>query len=252
MSLGGTIAAVWSLPTGVQMGIRSQEPDPGQKTGRAQWVYQPVANGARINAFLAGYPFGVQCHYDGASKPCRSAITGGVLGCKYCGVGHEPEWRGFTPIYTEHYLWRFVLIPPEYLEAVRELPLSSLIRVSRGNRKYDPPLIKPDPWRTLPLPPDAERAKPIDLLPSLLKCWKDPELTKWHMENPNPRASVNAVSLPADVPPAIAERMRPPPVKTADEIDAQLDKVIGHLTHKGEALKRGKVSPNGKHPPPAG
>lgn len=233
------------------MGIEHREPDPWKSRKPAKWNYQVVQNGGRMNAFLGAYPFGVQCHFDHGSKPCLNDMTKGDLPCKYCGVDDEPEWRGYTAIYTTEYLPRFVIITDDYLESVREIPIHAQVKISRGNGAKDPVILRADLWRTLPLPPSPERNAPVDLLPSLLRMWKIPALVKWHADHSTPARAVQVVPPAEVVPPAIAERMAPAALPTPDQIEAKLDEVLSNLVHKGKRMSRARPSTNGTHPPPS-
>ena len=240
-----------SQPTGVQMDNLAQEPNPGRKGGYQKWDYLPVENGTTTAGFLAAYPYGVYCHHTGGSKPCLVSYTRGALACPRCNPDKPAEWRGFTAIWDREYVPRFVIVTGDYLEAIREIPIGSLIEVSRKKAKYSPCVIRQHNWRTLPLPPSAKRSEPVDIVPALLKQWKMPELTLWYFAQPKEIRSVSPVTLPVDVPPVIQERMRPGTVPTAEAVDAKLDEVLGNLVHKGKRLARGKPSANGTHPPPS-
>jgi len=231
------------------MSIVSQEPDPGRTGGDQRWDYLSVKNGTTVAAFLAAHPFGVWCHHDYGSKPCRIRVTAGAIPCPRCNPDRPAVWRGYTAIWSREYRPMFVIVTEDYLEAVREIPIGSQVKIARGNKVYDPAVIRAELWRTEPLPPSAARERPIDLMPSLLKLWEDADLTKWHTESRPAPVSVTPVSPPADVPAAIAERMAGW-VRPSDEaIDAKLDESIARLRHQGESLKRGRPSKNGTHPP---
>lgn len=227
----------------------SQEPTPGKKGGHQKWDYLSVENGLTTCGFLAAYPLGVQCHHLGGSKPCLLKFTHGALPCKMCSADKPPEWRGFTAIWDREYVPRFVVITEDYCESVREIPLKSLIKISRAKTKYSPCVIRADQWRTQPLPPNARRDVPVDLIPALLRQWKLPELTLWYFEQLKSDVGVTPVSLTTPVPPAIAERSKLVTLPSEEQIEAQLDKVMAHLTHKGKSLERAKPSRNGHGPP---
>jgi len=158
----------------------SQEPDPAPRSeDRRKWDYVSVPNGGSIVGYLAGYPFGVHTHHVGHTKPCKRRMTHSALVCPFCEGGLAPVWRGYTPIYDREYLPRYVLITQDYLESVREIPVHAQVRISRAKPEKSPPIIRPELWTPKALPLGHGRDREPDLLPSLLRTWKDDELKRW-------------------------------------------------------------------------
>lgn len=211
-----------------------------------RWVYLPLKNGATANGFLAGPVVGVWCHWMGRSRPCRRLMSDGALSCAMCADAQEPDWRGYVPFYSAEYVRMFTVITADYLESVREIPLHAQIKMARGRNKHDPVVIRPDLWRTTPLPPAADRDAAADLVPFLLKMWKDAELIEWHLGSDAPLSSgpecgpVNRLAAPT-------LHIEEPPQKGdtrsgADILGAVLDGIGGD----DEPAAKSKPHRNGK------
>jgi len=237
----------------------SQTPSPGTKNGTQKWDYLTIENGTTTCGFLAAYPLGVWCHHASGSKPCLIRFTSGTLRCPRCNPDKPAEWRGFVALWDREYVPRFVIVTGEYYESILEIPIGSLVKVSRGKAKYSPCVIRPDPWRTLPLPPSPNRSAEVDLLPSLMRQWKIPELTLWWVEHrvagvgDAPAASTPATPKPPRKRPAVPDV----PVTEADreegaeELLKVSNRIRGRLAVR--ALTDGISTPipsaNGQHPP---
>ena len=188
------------LTNGVQMGMRSQKPDPRRETGAPVWKYQPVENGKYTVGFLAGPTVGVHCHYHGKSKPCRTHATEGALTCPYCSPDDIAQWRGFVPYYDREYVRRFVCIGPEYAEATDEIPLHAQVKIMRPLSSKASCIVRAEAFRPLPMPVTKDREHAADLLPSLFRVWKDSELEAWHRANPDEKPRPTAAAKPSRYP----------------------------------------------------
>jgi hypothetical protein len=161
--------------------IRSQKPTPEKGCAKVwKWDYEAPENGKSTVGFLAGPPCGCWVHFTFGSKPCRRKMTKSKLVCPFCEDKWEPVWRGYVPYYDREYVRRFVVITEDYYESVNEIELHAQIRLSRDKDTHAPVVIRPDTWRTQPLPTKADRAEPVDLMPFLCRVlWKDAELTEY-------------------------------------------------------------------------
>jgi hypothetical protein len=160
----------------------SQKPGtPGTKTGVRRWTYNAIPNGTKHKGFKAGDPFGVYVHYiNRKSLPCKERITKGELVCPFCDGKYVPEWRGYTPFWSQEYAPFFCLITEEYYEATCEIEHLAPVTISRGPLNTDPAIMRYDAWRATPIPHNAMRAKPVDLSTFLIDViWKDEELCRW-------------------------------------------------------------------------
>lgn len=213
-------------------------------------MYQPIANGASVTGWKAGQPVGVYTHFSGGTKPCRRRMTGSALVCPFCEANQSPIWRGYVPYYDPEYVRRFVLISEDHLEACEEIGHLSQIRISRAKGSRQPVVMSACNWRVASIPPSKDREQPVDLMPFLLKLWKDEELAKYASAQAD-ITSIEHRDRHAVVPPAIEARRKsaaalPPEkrfvVKTDDEL-VPLSELLPNLS----AMKNGK---NGKHKPP--
>lgn len=107
-------------------------------------------------------------------------MTASALICHHCDQRIKSAWRGYVPYYDEEYTRRFVLIAPEYLEAVTEIEHLAPIVVTRGKSKIEPVVIRPKIWRTQPIPHSTERERPVDLALFCVRVlWCDDILAAW-------------------------------------------------------------------------
>lgn len=231
--------------------FHSERPKKNPLGGKeTRWSYQQVEKGKSVFGWLAGPPTGVYTHHAGATKPCRRLMTNGKLTCPYCESKYVPVWRGYTPFYDTEYTRRFVLISEDYEESVSEIPHLAMIALSRGKGPRDPVVIKPNMWRTTPLPDNSERAKPVDLRLFLLRLWKDVELQQWSLgQTP---ALPRTVAEIADFHPNTAT-----PENRIAGLVALGEQIIvkdadGRRTVNEEFVKQAKAKQNGngKHKPP--
>jgi len=204
-----------------------------------------VPNGTSTTGFIAGKPVGVFVHHVGQSKPCKREMTDSALVCPYCEAGHLPTWRGYTPFYDRDYVRRFVLIAEDIYESVEELPLHAQIRIARGKGSREGVTVRPELWRTSPLPPSKDRAAWVDLMPFLLDMWKDDELRRWV---PSISAIENATRDQG------AELLREAGARELDQIANRIKakvqvKPVPDETGCTDAINRikDKVGKNGKH-----
>jgi hypothetical protein len=246
------------------MSVRSRVPNGEEPGKQSYWQYLPVPSGARIKLILAGPTIWVEVHPVGFSKPCRSALTNNALPCPHCGVT-RCEWRGYTPAWDEMGMPRMVLFSKFAKPIIDGLPPCPSVEVNRGPGKKDPVMCKVTAWGGADVHTLARRHWPADPSTAMLCMWKDPEVTKWVLDNPAPLVTDTAVSLPPDpVPEVIAERARPKPVQTGKKrgpktappqpplprpIDDTLDRVFGNLKHK---FGLPPASANGSHDPGGG
>lgn len=177
------------------MSVRGKDPDPRGLGKVARWLYWTVPTGGSANGFIAGSTVGVWCHWVGRSKPCRRLTSDGALSCSLCAAGEEPVWRGYVPIYDPQYVRRIVVITADHAESVREIPLHAQVKMRRGRNKHDPLIITPDLWRITPLPDSPERSGPADIVPALLRMWRDAELIEWHLNSDIPVSSESEVAM---------------------------------------------------------
>jgi hypothetical protein len=188
-----------------------------------------------VPGFLAGHPFGAWVHFlNHVSKPCRIRMTNGALECPMCQV--EPAvWRGYTPFYSSEYRRMFCLVSEEHLESVREIDVWAQVKIGRAEPKKSPVVVRQIVWRTSPLPPSPERPAAVNLLPFLLRLWKDEDLLRWHVEGTRAAA------------PAVRDRSRVS-LKPDDETALIRDclPVSRGLTPLGDVLD-GAPAENGRH-----
>ena len=180
------------------MGIASQDPDPGKGKRFARWEYLSVPNGSQAVGFKAGRCFGCHVHFIGGSKPCRQRITKGALQCAYCLMGQESAWRGYCPLYTREYQRKYVMIPEDLKEVWDEIADHAQIVLTRPRSSKAPIIPQAKLWRTEPLPPAESREGEIDLLPNLLRAWKDAELAAWHHQTSDTPVSKTALPKTLD------------------------------------------------------
>lgn len=171
------------------MSMQSKDPDPRGLGRVARWLYWPIPNGGTACGFLAGPVVGVWSHWVGRSKPCRRLTSDGALSCALCSDGEDPVWRGYLPVYDPQYVRRIVVITADHAESVREIPLHAQVKMKRGKNKHDPCVVTADLWRTTPLPDSPDRSAPADIVPALLRMWRDVELIQWHMSSDIPVSS---------------------------------------------------------------
>lgn len=155
--------------------IRSQDPDPQEGCNRiGRWTYLKVANGGSANGFLAGKPVGVWGHHLGGTKPCRKKMTGGRHPCPYCSEGVALVWRGYTPVFDQDYVQRFVCIPADIKKSVDEIGEHQQVRMTRAKSSKAPVILRAEQWRMHPFPKAGAPKWPVDLMPYLVKyVWKD-------------------------------------------------------------------------------
>lgn len=205
------------------MSVRSKNPGGGGGSPIQSWVYLSVPNGGSAVAFMAGRPFGVYCHAVGKrSKPCRLLTTDGALSCAYC-CKEKPVWRGYVPLYSREYVRSFVVISEDYNEAVCEIPRFEQVKLFRAKVVTAPVVIRAENWRTTPLPPSQTREAEPDMLPCLLRLWKDEELAAWHRKSDIP---VSQQPCPT-APPA-------PSVPVADELGLMKELVRSRINWPGK------------------
>ena len=117
----------------------------------------------------------------------------GKLTCPHCTVEHQPDWSGYTPFYDTSYVRRFVIIKQDYLESVREIPLHAQVCISRELDTHAPAVIVPKVHCVRGLPKSKDRDGAVDLMPFLLRLWKDAELSRFAAENHVPVVSRDPV-----------------------------------------------------------
>lgn len=154
-----------------------------EEEGCWRWTYNEVQPNSSHRGWIAGKPFGAFLHFlSKKSEPCRARMTGHALACPHCETKVKVQWRGYVPYYDEEYTRRFVLIAPEYLEAVAELEHLAPVVITRGKSKIDPVIIRGKVWRvTQPtIPHSAERADPVNLALFCVRVlWRDDILAAW-------------------------------------------------------------------------
>lgn len=207
------------------MGVRSTQPQEGPGQPVERWVYLPVPLGGTEMGFLAGPVLGIYCHTVGKrSKPCRALVSDGALSCPLCGKV-ERVWRGYVPIYDRDLTNRFVVIPREYFETVSLIERFSQVKLYRGKPATSPVVIRAENWRTTPIPQNCARDRLPDLVPTLLRMWRDDELSRWHAASDIP------VSQVPDTPPPPVARV---PLAPADELAKMKEQVRNRINWPGK------------------
>jgi len=162
--------------------IRSRKPQmPGGEKQVAHWSRAKMPVTSKMRGWKAGPVCGTFIHFvHRQSVPCLDMMSEGVLACPHCQLAQQWEWKGYLPFYDEDYARRFVIISAPIFEAVEEIPHLAMIEVQRGKNDKDPVLVRPNNWRTTPLPHSAERAEQVDLMRFLVQVlWKSTELMRF-------------------------------------------------------------------------
>lgn len=241
------------------MGMRSYDPIPRGEKGEP-WDHLPVPVSKSEVGWLASHPLGIICHQDRQTIGCRSYLTDGHLPCWRC----QPEaampkkWAGYVAVIDKNLMARFVIIGETMRDGVLALPPYAMIRISKGKNPKDPIVVAADNWRTLPIPPSAQRPWPVDLTETVLRLWRDPELAAWIHANPAPAAPAPAAPAPAPAEKPKARRKTkaeerataaypiPLPPDPAGE-PAALDSVMSSLMKKAANLKPSANGDGGSH-----
>lgn len=193
------------------MSVRSQEPGECGRGPVQNWKYLDVPCGGSAVGFMGGRYVGVWCHtVHKRSKPCRLRMSEGALSCPHCSR-LELVWRGYVPIYDREYVWRFVVINADYRESVGEIERFTQVKMFRGKQATAPIVIRAENWRTLAIPRSTDRTAEPELVPALLRMWKDDELSAWHYATAG-AAPIGPVSppdppSPPDAPAALVNRV---------------------------------------------
>lgn len=206
------------------MSIRSQEPDPGKKTGVQRWGYHPIANGGSTVGFLAGPPTGVYTHHDHVTKPCRRRLTDGHLACPYCGVGKDPVWKGALPYYSREYAREWVWTSEEHRLSLLEIPLHAQIEISRDKKRCSPCVARPKLFRTYPLPEPFASQPAVSLIDLLVGVvWDDAELQTYHTSR-----AVEILKTAMSLPPTPTDQgeriLREAGVRELDQVESKIRK----------------------------
>jgi hypothetical protein len=121
------------------------------------------------------------CHLLKRTKPCVEYMTSGEVKCRWCEADIGTLVMGYQPLYTQlNGKSVYELLHDDDRDNVDAIPLHNRVLVGRqlpkGSTIYVMNLLDQNPpWITS----DPERLKPAEILVSLLKMWKIPELSHW-------------------------------------------------------------------------
>lgn len=234
------------------MGITSEEPGKSPGKEKQDWNYEAPGRGETRSGYLAAAPLWITVHHEHGSRPCRQVVSRGALSCLMCACEAKSKQKGFVPYYSRDYLTLFVIVPDTLRLALSEIEPGTQIEIVRGKRVYDPAIPREKTFRPVPLPKSLPVGDQVDMLPSLLRMWKDAPLSKWHESTGSDKPLSLAAPPRVEVPAEILKRMHPVPAVNATDEAAALANVMESLHVKGKRLKDLKPSQNGKDHPPAG
>ncbi len=232
------------------MGIASEKPEGILGRQKQKWDYVAPGKGETRTGYLAARPLWITVHHEHGSRPCRMRVSRGELSCPMCAVEAASSQRGYVPYYTPQYQSVFFVSPPSFRLSLDEIEPGSQIVIRRGKKVYDAAIATVETFRPIVLPTSLPVGDAVDLLPSLLRIWKDVALERWHCSTLPSDAPVSPPAPAVDVPQVIADRMAGNPVPAEEEAGRLLDGVLGRLSVKGKTLAESKPSANGKHKPP--
>lgn len=227
------------------MGIRSEDPTKDPTKGRQDWEYSAPDRGQTAHGYYAGFTLWITVHHEHGSRPCRSKVSQGALSCPMCACEAGSKQRGFVAYYSRDLVPSFYISPDKYRLNIDTIQTREQVVLKRGKKVYDGVVMRAETFRPLALPAGLPVGDQVDLLPSLLRMWKDTQLERWHCSTGASDTPVS-VSVPVpDVPEEILRRMHPVPDVNPADTDAALDVVMSRLTLKGKKLKDLRPSSNG-------
>jgi hypothetical protein len=148
-----------------------------------RWSYQQLKNGDHVEVRWIGPVHGLETHHTGVTKPCRAALTGGVLACDLCAAHLPKRWRGYAPAVTFHGKRVVFLVGVDAGSALSTIAPGTALTFIRGEgatapvsfRIYDGLAAK---LKSAAFLPGGSWAKGVDLWPWLCRLWNDLELSE--------------------------------------------------------------------------
>lgn len=222
------------------MPIRETPPEEGRgRSVSANWSNLKTARGERHECYACGKSHWFDCHtYSGVTQPCLSAVTNKELPCPRCTepvetMGYVAVWRAWDT------KGMFALVHLDQRERADKLQRGEPVWVGRDDyQKAGIYVISRAGAKVPRLKLDTPSLlAAVDLLPTLLKCWKLPQLAAWvraqgGMSDKPVSLSLDAESEPAaPVPDPIVDRMRAAPA--VDDAVARLHRHAKQVERNG-------------------
>lgn len=230
------------------MGITSEDPTKDPLKDRQDWEYLAPDRGKTLDGYFAAPPLWITVHHEHGSRPCRRVVSKGALSCPMCACEAKSVKRGYVPWYSHDLVPSFYVSPEKYRLALSLFQPGDQVMLLRGKKVYDAVVMRAEVVRPLKLPASLPVGDQVNLLPSLLRMWKDVQLERWHRET---TPSDTPVSPTADAPEGVPEELarRAAEGRRARSGAEELAHLVGKVT---ENLNwPGKPSKNGTHPPPS-
>jgi hypothetical protein len=152
---------------------------PRPKDGLPVWQRIKLEVGKSLLVWCAGKCIGVETHFDKSSKPCRRQITDGALECCYCSVGWGSRWYGYIPCWDEMGLRRLAIIGELFHKQALAVAPPQCLKVTRTTAWGQPYRVEQSAALSGHPPISEADARPVDFRETLLRVWKDSELSTW-------------------------------------------------------------------------
>lgn len=178
------------------MPIRETPPEKGRGRSRgANWSNLKVARGERHECYSCGKTHWIDCHTNyGVTQPCLKVVTDGELACPRC---TEPvETMGYVAVWLASNIKpMFALVHHDQRERADPLMRGQPVWVGRDDHKTAGIYVlgRCDAKSKFLRCDTPSLLAAIDLMPTLLKVWKLPQLAVW--AQPERLSGDNALSL---------------------------------------------------------
>jgi hypothetical protein len=216
---------------------------PARRSSHVVWNHLKLEVGKSIEGWLAGDWVGVDSHHVGTSKPCRSAVSDGVLECKLCAGELPLMWRAWVPIFDKAHTRWVTIVTEKQFERLEELRTGDPVIVTKTRHHGSALVVRHD-----------DRRQGIKIgrggLPAAnLYAWfahilKDPELVPYLKPAPEVPAPVRDLEIvtPESVI-KVAGRISRPNPEEKPAPPAELREEISKFFKRAEK----KPEKNGKH-----